>query len=134
MKRINIEDIDFSLNYEGYLWYSNAKKPEQRTSISKEDFKALPFIIEGNLYAKTNGKEISISITYRDGDYFIYSADLKGLKEDQITNQEFIAHDLEGIGKIKMLQYWEESESDELLAGMKTLTPSWRAFAGFIKN
>lgn len=132
MRRINIEEIDFNLNYEGYLWYSNDKKPVQRTSISKDDFRLLPFIIEGNLFSKEKG--ISISITYRDGEYFIYSVDLKNLKEDQITNQEFIAHDLVGIEKIKMLQYWEESEPDELLAGMKTLTPSWRAFTGFIKD
>lgn len=132
MKRINIEEIDFSLNYEGYLWYSNAKKPEQKSSISKEDFKDLPFVIEGNLYSKE--KNISISITHRDGEYFIYTADLNDLKDDQITHQEFIAHDLDGVKKIKILQYWEESIPDDLLAGMKTLTPSWRAFTGFIKD
>ena len=132
MKRINVEDIDFSLSYEGYLWYSDAAKPEQKTNISKEDFKTIPFIVEGNLYSKE--KEISISISFRDGEYFIYSAELKGLNDDQLTRQEYVAHDLNGIKKIKMIQYWEESNPDELLAGMRTLLPAWRAFTGFIKN
>lgn len=129
MKRINIEDINFGLTYEGYLWYSDKKKPEQRTSISKEDFKNLPFIVEGNFYSEQ--EQISISIKHRDGAYFIYRADLKNLKGDQKTEQAYIAHDLDGVKKIKMLQYWEESPEDELLAGMKTLVPSWQAFVGF---
>lgn len=129
MKRIKVEDINFGLTYEGYLWYSDQKKPEQRTSISKDDFKELPFIIEGNLYSEQ--EQISISIKHRDGEYFIYQADLKNLKDDQKTKQAYIAHDLDGVKNIKMLHYWEESPEEELLAGMKTLVPSWQAFVGF---
>lgn len=131
MKRINIEDIDFDLEYEGYLWYSNQPKPELKTKITKKDFSDLPFIVEGNLYS--SNEKISINIKNIDGEYFITQGSLKGLPNDQITEQEYIAHKLDGVKKIKTIQYWEEKE-DELCADMKTLRPSWQAFAGFIKN
>ncbi len=131
MQRIDIDSINFHLNYQGYYWYSNKPKPQLVEKISKEIFTTLPFIVEGNLYCAE--KNISISIKNIDGEYHIYQADLNGLAKDQKTVQEYIAHDLEGVKKIKMLHYWEESEPDELLANMTTLIPSWQAFAGFVK-
>jgi|SRR5690625_384176 len=132
MKKINIEDINFDLEYEGYLWYSNAQKPKVITKIKQEDFSKLPFIIEGNLYAKDEG--ISIAIKNIDGEYFITQAQVKDLPQDQVTNQKFVAHKLDDVKKIKIIQYWEESGKEELLEGMKTLIPSWKAFVGFKKN
>lgn len=132
MKKINIEDIDFSLNYEGYLWFSNQTKPEIRNSIQKEDFKQLPFIVEGNLYAKE--QKISISIQYRDGAYFIYSVCLKDLPEEQITKHQYITHDIEVAKAIEIIQFWEDEQQSEILEGMTMLVPKWRAFAGFINT
>lgn len=132
MKRINIEDINFDLEYEGYLWYSNQQKPVKVTKIKRDDFSDLPFIVEGNLYAEDKG--ISIAIKNIDGDYFITQGNVVDLPEDQLTHQEFVAHKLDGVEKIKMIQFWEESENDELLEGMKTLKPCWRAFIGFKKE
>lgn len=129
MKKISIEEIDYSLNYEGYYWYSNSDKPVLNPKLSKEVFTNLPFIIEGNFYCAE--KEISINIKNIDGNYQIFQAELNGIAVDQITKQEYLAHDLIGISKIKMIQYWKESDPDPLLSDMTTLLPSWQAFAGF---
>src|SRR5690625_3500456 len=133
MEKINIEDINFDLEYIGYLWYSNAPTPKKITKIKQENFSELPFIIEGNLYDEKEG--ISIAIKNIDGEYFITRAFVNNLSKDQVTHQEFVvSNKLEGIKKIKMLQYWEETEEDELLKGMKTLIPGWKAFIGFKKD
>lgn len=133
MKKISINEIDYSLQYEGYYWYSNDPKPVivKGETINKDIFKQLPFIIEGNLWNSVNS--ISISIKNIDGAYQVYQANLKDLPKDQCAEEEYIAHDLEGISKISMLQYWEEGQPDELLAGMTTIIPAWQAFKGFIK-
>lgn len=132
MKKIEVEDINFDLDYEGYLWCSNESAPKQVNKISRDDFTTLPFIVEGNLYSAKD--KISVRVGNIDGAYFITQGIVKDLPEEQITRQEFVAHKLDGIAKVKMIQYWEESEKDELLEGMKTLKPSWSAFVGFIKN
>lgn len=134
MKRINIDDIDFTLDYEGYYWLSNEQKPHIVNKISKDIFTDLPFVIEGNFYHKDEDKEISISVKNIDGQYQIHRADLKGIHDDQKTEQAYLAHDLEGIKQLKIVQVWEESERDELLARMTTLIPKWQAFAGFVKH
>ena len=70
---ITINDIDFSLLYEGYLWLSNENKPKLSYPAAKIDaqlFKNLnPFVAEGYLYNKETRK--SISIKYIDGQYHI---------------------------------------------------------------
>lgn len=131
MKRVEIDEIDFDLEYEGYVWYSNQQYPEIRSTIRKSDFTTMPFIIEGNLYAINEG--ISISIKNVDGEYLIMQGDLSGLPGDQITELEYIAHKLPGISKVKLVRFWDEVE-DELCEGMKTLKPSWKAFKGFVKK
>ena len=133
MKRITVDEIDYSLQYEGYYWYSNEQKPVtiKGATITRAIFKQLPFIIEGNLYCSVNGA--SINIKNVDGGYQIYQADLNNLPVRQCAEQEYIAHYLDGVSKIKMLQYWAEGAPDELLAGMTTLIPAWQAFKGLIK-
>lgn len=134
MKKFDINKIDFCEKYEGYIWYSNVDKPHvfSGDSFTAADFTNMPFIIEGKLYCIET--ELSISIKHVDGQYLIHSVILKGLPENQCTQEEYIAHNLKGISKIKMLQYWEEGEPDELLSGMTTLIPAWQAFKGFIKE
>jgi CRISPR type III-associated protein (TIGR04423 family) len=134
MKKINISDIDFSINYQGYYWYSNSKHPIVilNDKISEQVFSTLPFIVEANFYSKESS--ISISIKNIDGIYFFHQVDFSNAIKNQCTVDEYLVHDLEGISKIKMLQYWEESEQEELLENMSTLVPSWIAFIGFVKN
>lgn len=131
MKRINIDEINFDLDYEGYYWLSNSNKPIMSHKISKDIFMELPFIVEGNFYAPE--KEISISIKYLDGEYKIFQSELNALPANQITVDKYLAHDLNGIKKIIMIQYWKESSPDPLLEGMTTLIPDWHAFSGFEK-
>jgi CRISPR type III-associated protein (TIGR04423 family) len=133
MTKIDIDKIDYSLKFDGYYWYSNKKKPEiiLRTFISKEIFTSLPFIIEGNLFCSEN--ELSINIKHIDGEYQVYQVILKDLPIDQISEQDYITHDLDQIGKMTLLQHWEETLPDPLLAGMTTLIPTWQAFKGFTK-
>jgi CRISPR type III-associated protein (TIGR04423 family) len=134
MKKIDINDINFDLKYEGYYWYSNQQKPELvlNQTITKDIFTILPFVVEGNLYSKEKG--ISINIKNIDGEYKVFQADVKDLSDEQITRNEYLAHDLAGIDKIKMIHFWEESKEDALLENMKTLIPAWQAFVGFINK
>jgi CRISPR type III-associated protein (TIGR04423 family) len=131
MKKITIQDIDFNLNYEGYYWYSNKKKPVilHEQPISAATFTEIPFIVEGNFYCKS--KNISINIKNIDGEYCIYRADLSDLPSTQCQKQQYIAHDLAGVSHFTMLEYWAESAPDPLLENMTTLVPAWSAFIGF---
>jgi CRISPR type III-associated protein (TIGR04423 family) len=133
MKKIKIQDIPFDTTYEGYYWYSNAAKPivldNQR--LSEAIFTQLPFIVEGNFY--NEAQAISINIKHIDGQYLITRADLANLNEANITEQDYLAHDLKGIKAIKLIHYWQESAADDLLEGMTTLIPVWMAFKGFVK-
>lgn len=131
MKRISIDELNFDLAYEGYYWYSNKSKPEIADKLTKDIFTLFPFIVEGNFYSQE--KEISISIKYIDGEYKVFQACLKDLPANQVTHEEYIAHDLEGVKKIKMIHFWTESGPDPLLEGMTTLFPAWQAFKGFKK-
>ena len=132
MTKIDIQKIDYSILYEGYYWYSDATKPTiiDNQTINIDIFKKLPFIIEGNLYAKK--ENISINIKCIDGEYKVFIFDLNNLPNDQYSEEHYLAHDIKGVSKIKMIQYWEESEPDSLLEDMQTLIPSWQAFKGFI--
>lgn len=130
MKKITINEIDFSVPYEGYYWLSNEEKPRIVNSlIPKGIFKALPFVIEAHFL---NDAKESISVKNIDGIYLVFKTSLKNLPEDQITTYEYLTHKLPSIEKIKTIQYWEESDGDLLLENMKTLIPTWTAFAGFI--
>lgn len=127
-KPISIQEIPDNIEFEGYYWYSDEIKPciINGGIIDKSIFKDLPFIIEANFYAASHN--ISIQVKNIDGEYHIGMIRLDSINEVQ----EYIAHDLEGVKKFRMVEAWEEKE-DELLEGMKVLVPSWSAFAGFIK-
>jgi CRISPR type III-associated protein (TIGR04423 family) len=131
MKKIAKTDIPYELSYEGYYWYSNKTKPKvlRNERISPDIFTELPFIVEGNLY--NSETQTSISIKCIDGEYQIFLAKLDNLPPSQVTEQQYIAHDLDGINKIILLEFWKESEQDPLLADMITLIPAWVAFKGF---
>ena len=128
MKKINLQQFPFELAFEGYCWYSNASKPRvfNNEILTKDLFTLLPFIVEGNLYSEEKG--ISINIKNIDGDYLITQAQIKTLEP-----KEYLAHRLDGVGKIKLVHHWEEAP-DDLLEGMTTLVPVWMAFKGFVNK
>lgn len=138
MKPITIDEIDYSIGYEGYLWYSGENRPELINGrFDKSYFDPLSrnvtdslFIIEGNLYARDLKR--SISIRFVDGQYLIHQADLANIDPEQFTPHKYKSHRLDGIQFVKMMQYWDETD-DKLLEGMKTLVPAWTAFVGFVK-
>ena len=57
MKKIEIEEIDFSKSYTGYLWYSDETSPKIFISelLSESAFTPLPFIVEGYLFSPVDG-------------------------------------------------------------------------------
>lgn len=136
MKPITIDEIDYTVLYEGYVWYSGQQRPEVIDGLfDKSYFEPLArneslFIIEGNLYAPALKR--SISIRFVDGQYLIHQADLADIDPERLTPQRYKSHRLKNIQFVKMMQYWNEVE-DELLEGMKTLVPTWTAFVGFVK-
>ena len=71
---MNINDIDFTLTYEGYIWMSNEKCPQVFHPGSQVDSdlftKKNPFVVEGYLFNKQTG--ISLSVKYIDGEYHVY--------------------------------------------------------------
>lgn len=125
-------------NYEGYLWMSDATKPEmlepdEASEIVLDD-NANPFVIEGELYDA--GKGESVSVRFVDGRYIIKSFqvtadDLSGSK--QVTVKTYIAQRMPGIEKLKYLQYWEKV-NDPLCEGMETLQPTDLVFVGLKKK
>ncbi len=131
MKEISIQEIDDTISYEGYYWLSNQDKPQLvMGSIPKDIFKNLPFVIEANFLGENNS---SINIKNIDGKYKVHIANLENITDKNVTSQQFLSHHLGTIKEIKIVQFWEEGQPDEMLAGLKTLIPSWTAFAGFVK-
>lgn len=125
-------------NLEGYLWWSDATKPEilvpDKASEIVLDDNTNPFVIEGELYDA--GKGESVSIRFVDGRYIIKSflvetGDLNGSK--RATVKTYLAQRMQGIEKLKYLQYWEKV-SDQLCEGMETLQPGDLVFTGFKKK
>lgn len=115
-------------NYEGYIWRSNAQKPEPIMGDFKEDLSVKnPFIIEGQLYDKA--KRLSYSIKFVDGAYIINEYKLDDLKDTDYTEQVFYANRMDNR-RLLFYQYWKE-ETDDLCEGMKVLQPKEFVFVGF---
>lgn len=133
MKKIDISAINYNIEYDGYLWYSDSKSPIilMGERISLDTFSSLPFVIEGYLYSKSeNG--LSIKIKHIDGEYIVSSVELNSIPTDQLTQNDFVAiKNNEGLKTIRSVQYWEKI-SDPLCENMETLEPSWVAFNGFL--
>lgn len=129
--KIEIENISPDHEYDGYYWMSDKRKPEvvRNEKIDKEKFDSLPFVVEANFYCAKENK--SLQIKNIDGEYHVAEIDFKNLPEDKYDEHVYIAHDLDGIGKYKMYEAWDE-EPDENTEGFAVLVPTWSAFAGFL--
>lgn len=133
MKKINISNIDHSLDYQGYLWLSDKKEPIILIDEKIPDniFNSLPFVVEGYLFCKSK-YGLSIKIKNVDGEYHVSKVELNTIPKDQITQNDFVAiKNDKGIKKILSVQYWEKVP-DQLSENMDTLEPSWVAFNGFM--
>ena len=134
--------------YEGYLWYSNEKKPmvfdgSEPVPEMNLDEEKNPFIIEGNLWDE-DGRN-SIMIRYVDGEYIVRRtkvkeeelkassrASSKAYESGSPTLKKYLAHRIEGVKCLCFLQYWQ-AESDKMCEGMQVLRPSKLVFIGFDK-
>ena len=134
--------------YEGYLWYSNEKKPmvfdgSEPVPEMNLDEEKNPFIIEGNLWDE-DGRN-SIMIRYVDGEYIVRRTKVKeeelkassrassqAYESGSPTLKKYLAHRIEGVKCLCFFQYWQ-AESDKMCEGMQVLRPSKLVFIGFDK-
>lgn len=118
--------------YVGYLWYSNAQKPElyfgEEYAFTFDDNKN-PFVIEGWL---TDGKT-SIQIKYVDGKHLLKKYNIEELKKSipNIVSKSYYPA-FKGVSKLEFLQFWRP-ELDEFCEGMQVLRPAEFVFVGFKK-
>lgn len=127
--------VEIKGKYEGYIWLSDATHPtvfpgKDDNSIVLDE-EANPFIIEGALFDKANGK--SISIKYVDGRYIISEHNVSPDEmngNDHIIRKNYLAHRMHGVKGLSYLQYWRK-EADPLCEEMETLQPDKLVFIGF---
>lgn len=135
--RIKTEDIDFDRKYTGYLWMSNSAEPivlAEPGFVERALFETVnPFVSEGQLY--DSGKDISLSIRYADGEYFIVryenaggSADA-GASEDVVYAGVRMTHDGKSL-LLRFRRYWR-LEPDDACLGMKAPSVDREVFLGF---
>lgn len=135
----NINDIDFTLTYEGYLWMSDEQHPEVFHPESQIDpalfTKKNPFVVEGYLFNKQSG--LSLSIKYIDGQYHIFcniveESDLNSKDVDLIY---YLTQRMNTSGKewAKFLRYWKE-KTDFSCLDMNVLEVEKEVFIGFLKK
>lgn len=117
-------------NYTGYIWYSDAKRPEVFYQTEKEfsfDKNQNPFVVEGWL---TDGNK-SFHIQYVDGKHNIYEYDLNELK-DVTHKEQKLMPSFKGFKELVFNQYWHP-EKDELCENMQVLIPAEFVFIGLIR-
>jgi CRISPR type III-associated protein (TIGR04423 family) len=145
-----LTEIDPEQKYEGYLWWSDAASPEvyQNQQLPQwHEEKSNPFIIEGQLYDKSNNK--SYSIRFVDGEYIIRKYDLEKMElEKQEKKCETIVKKYlpnrfpESIHKLLFKEFWRPvndklcgskigKENDKNFEGMEVLQPAETVFVGF---
>lgn len=140
MGRIRINEIK-SLAYEGYLWMSDQEDPTvyENDSVTLPIEGANPFVVEGQLYNRTEG--LSYSIKSVDGQYIVLEhevteADMKN-PDNQIKT--YLSNRM-GDKKLQFLRYWEEVPDEDNYRdssnpkGLPVLTQTKNVFVGFKKQ
>ncbi|MCF0210471.1 MAG: TIGR04423 family type III CRISPR-associated protein [Bacteroidales bacterium] len=114
--------------YIGYIWLSNATKPEILPSEGELDTDSveIPFIIEGQMVDKEKTK--SISIKFVDGKTIVKEYNLVDYKE--FEEEEFIPNRMDGKEKLLFKRVWR-IEKDDLCEGWEVLQPAELVFVGF---
>lgn len=124
--------IDKMKDAQGYLWYSDRNEP----IIIHKDFEldlddeVNPFVIEGFIC----NSELSVSIKYVDGEYFINKYKLtpedRNSEVDKDDILTFRANRMPGKSQLIFRQKWQ-LKADVLCEGMEVLRPSELIFIGF---
>ena len=127
-----LEQIPIQGKYEGYIWFSDKKKPDiyRKETLKKWDNKSNPFIVEGHLYETLS--DISFSIKFVDGLYIIRKYNIKVIKSeynDFVEDKTFLSNRMNNTW-LKFKQLWEKTP-DDLCLGMDVYYPSIFAFVGF---
>lgn len=133
---MNINDIDFTLTYEGYLWMSDEQHPKvfhPESQVSSNLFtKKNPFVVEGYLFNKQTG--ISLSIKYIDGKYHVYQTVVKetDLASQNVDTVYYLTQRMNIPSKewTKFLRYWEK-KTDSACLSMTVLEVEKEVFIGF---
>ena len=129
--KLKLTNIDPSQKYEGYLWWSDAVTPKVYQNQQLPEWieeMANPFIIEGQLYDKSNNK--SFSIRFVDGDHLINCFDLAELEGLDFIKKDYLPNRVEGVSKLCFREYWKPVH-DDLCEGMEVLQPAENVFVGF---
>lgn len=135
----NIYEIDFKAVYQGYLWPSNQTEPiicdglktleqaiadyYEKAKKSVPDFSKTTFIVEGFL----KNENVSISIRYADGQYYIQ--EFSDVKYDEKELTYFHSNRMDGR-ILKFYQAWQPIP-DKYCNGFNVLQPSEYVFVGF---
>jgi CRISPR type III-associated protein (TIGR04423 family) len=134
MCKIELNQIDLTASYEGYLWMSNQEKPRvyKDETLNKDYFKGInPFIIEGELYNACQHK--SYSIKFVDGSYYVNEYLIKNDENHSKDIQSYLANRMDHVAALNFLQRWRP-EPDPLCEGMYVLRPVEQVFVGFKKQ
>ncbi|MGL4410848.1 MAG: TIGR04423 family type III CRISPR-associated protein [Bacteroidales bacterium] len=118
------------IEYSGYLWLSDQRSCTIVDGVY--DFSKLgcnPFIVEGELYAKDGS--LSVSIRWIGGSYVISKVEWSVGEGVHTERSEYLMHACDK--KMGFLQAWEPKE-DSLCENMMVMTPTWRAFVGFVSS
>ena len=132
----NINDIDFTLTYEGYLWMSDKQHPKVFHPESQVDStlftKKNPFVVEGYLFNKQTG--LSLNIKYIDGQYHIYRniVETSDLNSKDVDSVYYLTQRIGILDKswAVFLRYWNE-KADSSCLGMNVLEVEKEVFIGF---
>ena len=140
MGRIRINEIK-SLAYEGYLWMSDQEDPTvyENDSVTLPIEGANPFVVEGQLYNRTEG--LSYSIKYVDGQYIVqeYEVTEADMKNPDNQIKTYLSNRM-GDKKLQFLRYWEEVPDEDNYRdssnpkGLPVLTQTKNVFVGFKKQ
>lgn len=118
---------------EGYLWYSDQRKPEMvaGTLDLAAKLTKLPFVVEGMLYDEQN--KTSYHILHLDGKNTIQQINLSDLSDVEYDEQIYFTRRVKSGEKYLMIEAWEETTQLIGSSEFTTLSPSWAAFKGFVK-
>jgi CRISPR type III-associated protein (TIGR04423 family) len=124
--------IPTKVNYDGYLWWSNAQEPMVFQNESLPDWPSEtdnPFIIEGNLVDL--GSSVSYFIRFIDDEYIVNSFDLKELMDIEFIRKTYLPNRFpSNIKKLCFKEFWK-SVPDEFCNDMPVLKPAEVVFTGF---
>lgn len=137
MGRISIKDIKPSI-YEGYIWMSDKDEPTvyDSTPVTLPLNDSIPFVVEGQLYSRTEG--ISYSIKYVDGQYIVHEYYVTEADKENPDNQikTYMSNRM-GDKILTFLRYWVEIlekdnyKDNDNPDGLPVLTQTKNVFIGF---